>query len=125
MTVTIDFDGTLEKKNVQKYVKELMQRGIDVWILTARFDELHQHKYLSNPRNSDLWEVIDRLNIPRYKVIFRNMQSKADYLEGTNVLFHLDDDMIELEDIRSNTACFTKGIYVYDNFIEKCEKLLK
>jgi len=30
MKVSIDFDGTLSRKNVQKYAKELIESGIDV-----------------------------------------------------------------------------------------------
>ena len=56
--VTFDFDGTLSRKDVQEYAIELMKKGIDVWVLTTRYDELHKHRYEPNPTNDDLWEVI-------------------------------------------------------------------
>jgi len=37
MKVSFDFDGTLSKKDVQKFAKELVEEGHEVWIVTSRF----------------------------------------------------------------------------------------
>jgi len=39
--VTFDFDATLSRPDVQEYAKELIEKGIDVWVVTARYDDLH------------------------------------------------------------------------------------
>ena len=57
--VSFDFDGTLEFQDVQNYARTLMQSGVDVWVVTTRWDENHKHKYGLNPTLDDLWEVID------------------------------------------------------------------
>lgn len=36
MKVSFDFDDTLSKPKVQEYAKELINRGIEVYIVTAR-----------------------------------------------------------------------------------------
>jgi len=51
MKVSFDFDGTLEFKNVQDYAKQLLDEGVEVWVVTTRWDENHKHKY---PQNATL-----------------------------------------------------------------------
>lgn len=36
MKVSFDFDGTLEPPIVQQYAKELIEKGIEVWVVTSR-----------------------------------------------------------------------------------------
>jgi len=63
MIITIDFDGTLDREDVQKYAKRLIMDGHDVFILTSRYDDLHAHNYTLNPQNKDLYDVAYSLNI--------------------------------------------------------------
>ena len=53
--VTFDFDGTLSRADVQEYALELISKGVDVWVVTSRYDELQKHRYQINPTNDDLW----------------------------------------------------------------------
>lgn len=55
--VSFDFDSTLDKPYVQDYAQSLINRGIDVYVITSRYDELHKHRYLHNPTNEDLYKV--------------------------------------------------------------------
>ncbi len=121
--VTFDFDSTLSRTDVQDYAKSLISKGIDVWVLTSRYDELHKHKYKDNPTLDDLYEVTDRLGIPRWKIRFTCMRDKAEYLFGTNVIWHLDDDFIELNLINKETK--TIGVSVVGgNYKQKCSRML-
>jgi hypothetical protein len=123
-TVSFDFDGTLSKKDVQEYAIELMQKGVEVWVVTSRYDDLHKHRYPKNATNEDLWEVIDKLNIPRWKVRFTCMESKSLYFLNSKVIWHLDDDDIEIEAMRWGRLT-TKGIYVnFQEWKERCESEL-
>lgn len=124
LIVSFDFDSTLSRKDVQEYAKELTQRGIDVWVVTSRYDELHKHRYPHNPTNNDLWQVIDELNIPRWKVRFTCMESKSNYLMHTKTVWHLDDDTVELYEMRYN-KCQTTGISVNSgSWKQKCERYI-
>lgn len=125
MIVSFDFDNTLSRKDVQDYAKELISRGIEVWVITSRFDELHKHRYPHNPTLDDLWEVVDEIGIPRWRVRFTCMESKSLYLMHTNVVWHLDDDIIELSSIKYD-KCKTIGINVKGGgWKQKCERILK
>ncbi len=126
--VTFDFDETLSKLHVQEYAKELLERGVDVWVVTARYDDLHKHLYADdfgeNP-NQDLWDVVDKLGIPRWKVRFMNMVPKCYFLSHTDVIWHLDDNHTELFDIK-NSGIKTLGIQVNaGSWKRKCNRLLR
>ncbi len=121
--VTFDFDSTLSHKIVQDFAKSLMIKGIEVLVLTSRYDELHKHKYRHNPTNEDLYKVTDRLGIDRAKIRFQCMRPKAEYLFGTNVIWHLDDDYVEVNEINSQTE--TKGIDVtLKGWKKECKSIL-
>lgn len=126
MKVSFDFDGTLEFQNVQDYAAQLLKRGIEVWVVTTRWDENHKHKYPMNATLDDLWEVVDRLGIPRWHVRFTCMEWKATYLKGTNFVWHLDDNDEEVSECKKLQGCNVPIIDVFGNsWEEKCERLLK
>jgi len=126
MKVSFDFDGTLEFQNVQDYAAQLLKRGIEVWVVTTRWDENHKHKYPLNSTLDDLWEVVDRLGIPRWHVRFTCMEWKATYLKGTNFVWHLDDNDEEVSKCKKLQGCNVPIIDVFGNsWEEKCERLLK
>ena len=123
-TVTFDFDGTLQRKDVQQYAKELINKGVDVWVLTSRYDELHKHRYPKNPTLDDLYIVLKELGIPKHKVRFTCMEWKASYLKDTNVIWHLDDYSNEFSYFRK-LKVKTVPIQVNSgNWKQKCNKLL-
>jgi len=122
--VSFDFDSTLDKPHVQDYAISLIERGIDVYVITSRYDELHKHKYPHSGTNDDLYKVTKKLEIPRWKIRFTCMLLKSEYIDGTNLLWHLDDDWVELNHINRETD--TKGISVTGGgWKNKCERLIK
>lgn len=124
MKVSFDFDGTLQTEEVQLYAEQLIQKGVEVWVTTTRWDENHKHKYEDNPTLDDLWEVVDRLGIPRHQVRFTNMQWKYTYLTGTHFHWHLDDNESEITKARIN-ECNVPMIQVgQSTWKQKCEQLL-
>lgn len=121
--VTFDFDETLSRSDVQEYARELIALNVDVWVLTSRYDDIHKHLYPKNPTNEDLYAVTDALKIPRSKIRFQLFRKKSEFLKGTRVLWHLDDDEIELDYIKLNTD--VKPIAVYDkDWKEQCDLIL-
>lgn len=125
MKVSFDFDGTLEFQDVQNYAQELMAEGVEVWVVTTRWDENHKHKYPQNATLDDLWEVIDRIGIPRHQVRFTCMEWKHTYLKGTNFIWHLDDNPKEFSAAKLHD-CNVPMIDVDSNGWQViCDRLLK
>lgn len=129
--VSFDFDGTLERESVQKYAKELVERGHEVWIVTSRFGDDERYKSFFQTTtpvgltNKDLFEIVNSLGIPNERVHFTDMDDKWPFLKFFgDFLWHLDDDWIENRDILKNTK--TKAISsIGANWKSKCERLIK
>lgn len=122
--VTFDFDNTLSKPHIQDFAKLLLVLDIDVWVITSRQDELHASSVWTDPSSPDLWKVIDELEIPRNKVIFTNLEWKANYLKDTKVVWHLDDNWEEFSHFR-RLKLKTVPIQVNSgNWRSKCFRLL-
>lgn len=121
--VSIDFDGTLSKPNVQDYVKNIMFKGIEVHILTARESDILNTNEIQLIDNRDLWDVVEELNIPRSNVRFTGYDDKSNYLKDNLWIFHLDDDTIELNNIYkyTNTAAINVN---KPSWVKKCNFLL-
>jgi hypothetical protein len=125
MKVSFDFDGTLEFQDTQEYAAELIAKGVEVWVVTTRWDENHKHKYPENATLDDLWEVVDRLGIPRHQVRFTCMEWKYTYLNGTNFIWHLDDNPAEFSKAKTN-GCNVPMINVDTNgWMIKCDRLIQ
>lgn len=109
--ITIDYDQTLSIPSTQEYIKELLNDPkVECYVLTARYDDLNKHSYQKNPSNEDLWLTIDKLLIPREKVVFMNMKSKGKYLNNTKVFAHLDNCTKEIADIKTHSNTETVNV---------------
>jgi hypothetical protein len=96
--VSFDYDGTLAKPSVERYAKELVDRGFEVWVVTARVgdDDKSFQPWKQPDWNRDLWDSCERIGIPKERVMFTNFVEKIKFLKGKNFVFHLDDDEYEL-----------------------------
>ena len=103
MKVSVDFDNTLSREDVQNYAKNLLEKGIEVFVVTARFNELRKSFFKNNPTNNDLWAVCNKIGIPERNVIFCNMEDKYEQLVDTNLVWHLDDCWVTINEIISKT----------------------
>ena len=123
MKVSFDFDNTLSKNEVQDFAKSLISKNIEVWIVTARYDDDNYFKvWYRNGSNSTLYEVADRLGISRDKIVFMNMESKSNFLNNKGFIWHLDDDYIELNELRPTGVV---GVDVLKNDYKIiCKKML-
>jgi len=121
--VAFDFDETLEYECVQDYAKELIERGYEIWIVTAR-NSIPHPPYVSN---EDLYEVADKLKINYLHIKFTNELLKYHYFKTRNNAFilHIDNDDEEVNAINKN--CEIKAIeWINDpNWKNKCDKILK
>ena len=108
--ISVDFDNTLDRPDVQEYIKSLVNLGVEVWIVTARFDSTS--KYTSDLieawgiknlkfEHNQLFEVAEELGINRNHIVFMNMNPKKNFfIDNRDFLFHLDDDFVELSTIK-------------------------
>lgn len=99
--VSFDFDSTLDLRVVQDYAFELIEKGYELWICTARFDNDEAFKRWGNKNwNEDLYEVAKSLNIPNERIIFCNMDLKSNVIgKDDKFLWHLDDCTIEVNNL--------------------------
>jgi hypothetical protein len=117
--VAFDFDDTLDQDEVQEYAKSLIERGIDVWICTARLDNHH-----GNPNwNIDLFETAMSLRIPFGNIIMTNLSLKSAHLNKKGFTWLLDDMQSNIEDLMTSD-CIPILYVHYNNWKEKCEKLI-
>lgn len=139
MKCSFDFDGTLEFKNIQEYAKSLIKRGIEVWIITTRYDSNHTHKYKARfpeaewaeiydkhdgDPNHHVWGVAEMLGIPKHHVRFTCMEYKHKYLTGTKFVFHLDDNPEEMK-LARQLNCDVPFVDVNHNWQHKCEEFIQ
>jgi len=130
MKVSFDFDSTLTEKDVFNYATELVNRGIEVWIVTSRFSREEYIKNFNrmldlsgNPVNADLFNIANHIGIPKDRIHFTNMQDKYNFFIGKDFIFHVDDDWVENELIIKHTQ--TVPIDPHSTgWQDKCEKLL-
>lgn len=123
MKVSFDFDSTLSRKDIQTYAQELVDRGLEVWIITSRFE--YTDSSGNKCDNSDLFEVANKVGIKKGNIHFCNMEDKAEFIKDRKgYIWHLDDDIVELYYI--NTETDTVGILCTNpNWKVQCEKLLE
>jgi hypothetical protein len=107
--VSFDYDATLSRKDVQRFAKELVGQGIDVWIVTSRTsteDIVARNWTWCLNQNEIVFEVAEQCGIPKENIVFTDHADKINFLAGKEFLFHLDDDEDELmEIVRSGDKC--------------------
>lgn len=105
--VSFDFDSTLSIASIQEYAKMLIDKGIEVWIVTRRYDS--EDKYTLDflkeiqvepdelkKQHAELFEIADRLGIKREHIVFMNMNPKYLFFkDNPDFVWHLDDDWTE------------------------------
>jgi hypothetical protein len=118
--VSFDFDGTLSNTDIQAYASRLIRRGFEVWICTCRMED---NKAPSPNWNYDLFEVAGELGIKRENIIFCNLSDKASFLANKDFIFHIDDDLTELSNLK-DTDVIPVSVFGNKNWEQDCEKAI-
>ena len=128
MRVSFDFDGTLARRDVQNYAKELVNRGLEVWIVTSRFSTesaLKKGWHWIEKQNQELYDVAEKCGIKKENIKFTDQVDKIVFLKGKNFKFHLDDDEVELMLIfESDEKCIPLNVS-HSDWREHCETVIE
>ena len=121
LKVSFDFDGTLTRRNIKEYAQSLVARGLECWIVTSRMG------FGKEPRpdwNDDLFNTAAEIGILPEHIHFCCMDNKANFLNGKGFIFHIDDDIIELSFVKTDSDC--KPICCFGNhtYISECENAI-
>ena len=101
MKIAFDFDGTLDREDVQTLAQQIIDLGHQVEIVTTRWDEDKKHKYhFWNTMTADeqknlhkpVYDAAKKLNVPYH---FTNMEWKAEFLRKNNFEVLIDDNRYE------------------------------
>lgn len=120
--VSFDFDSTLDIEKVQEYAKDLIKRNFEVWICTSR---LHADKAPNKEWNDDLFQVAKHVGIKNEHIMFTNLNLKSEFIKDKGILWHLDDDTIELDFINNETKCIGVERGRKNNWHKECETIIK
>lgn len=88
MKVSFDFDSTLSRKCVQDYAQELIFRGFEVHIVTSRFEKAALNRSNSY-NNADLFDVAERLGIPKEEFILQMVPTNLDFLKKILIFYFI------------------------------------
>ena len=122
MKVSFDFDETLDKSHVQKYAKTLIEKGVDVHIVTSRMSDDKMFPIIG--WNTDLYEVANAIGIKRENIHFTNGSWKYEFFfKNSDFLWHLDNDFDEIVKLKKTSV---KPVSVLtSSFVAKCNRLIK
>ena len=122
-TVTVDFDGTLDRADVQDYITEIMGLGHIVYIITAREpDGANEIEVIDN---SDLRDVANQLGIDGDHIIYTSYEDKVEACNSVNSDLHLDDRIAENKLIDAHCPDTYTVWAESDRFRELCDGILR
>ena len=106
---SFDFDATLSRKDVQEFAKEIIEQGVEAWIVTTRTsteDIVARNWHWCLNQNEIVFKVAEECEIPKERIVFTDHTDKINFLKGKGFVFHLDDDEHELMEIlNSKDGC--------------------
>lgn len=93
MKISFDFDGCLgDNKYIQMLALSMVKHGMDVYVLTARFND-------KNNQNRDLWSLVETLGIKEENCLFAGETQKQLLMKEHNIDLHFDDNELEVSSI--------------------------
>lgn len=128
--VSFDFDGVLSRPPVQRFARELVDAGVEVWITTMRLASEEALSPGAPPPdygptdNSDLFRVAAAIGVPVDRIIFTNLNWKSAALAGRDFVWHLDDCPDTLAEIRANGAGVVGVLYGRAGWKIACRRAL-
>lgn len=94
MRISFDVDGVLDTERGFELAQRLINRGEDVFIITARNERF----------NREVYELAERLNIPRLRIYFTNGADKWRTVQAARIERHYDNSAEQIDKINQNTS---------------------
>jgi hypothetical protein len=131
--VSFDFDDTLSFEDVQEYAWQLVESGIEIHIVTSRYEDVTRYPFhVSN--HDDLNIIAIKLAIDPENIHFTNMENKYHFFEkNRDFIWHLDNDECEISLMKWHrnkqnkyieTNLKTIGILLEYGYQDICNELL-
>ena len=93
MRVSFDVDGVLDTEGGKRIARRAIDRGDDVFIITARNERL----------SAGVYEIANELGIPRLRVYFTNGADKWRIIDRLDIDLHYDNSREQVDKIEQNT----------------------
>lgn len=104
LRVSFDYDGTLSRPDVHKFAEQLVQSGIEVWIVTTRYKQYDFINGRPLADNFDLLSVARACGINEKHIVFTSTKPKYQFFKDADFLWHLDNDEVEVREINEHTS---------------------
>lgn len=100
--ISFDMDGTIDdhfgdqeknphKHEIRGFIKQLINRGYEVYIITRRYGPENSSKGIGMEHVKVL-KVAEELGIPSERIIFTNREWKYSFVQSIGSCMHVDDD---------------------------------
>ena len=93
MRVSFDVDGVLTTEGGKRIAKIAIDKGDDVFIITARNERL----------SAGVYAIANELGIPRLRIYFTNGADKWRTIERLDIDLHYDNNQEQVDKIEQNT----------------------
>lgn len=105
MRITVDFDGTLTRDDVQQYVEMLRSRNISATVITSRYGFTYKDKDgLGYEQNKDLFDKIEGLGFSKDDVYFSNGGGKNRLIKLLKPVLHLENNGREIDEVMMGSS---------------------
>lgn len=94
MRVSFDIDGVLDTEPGKQIAKRAIDKGDDVFIITARNE---------GRASAEVFAIAEELDIPRLRVYFTNGADKWRTIERLDIDLHYDNSREQVDKIEQNT----------------------
>ena len=94
MRISFDIDGVLDTESGQLIAQRAIDRGDDVFIITARNEDR---------ASAEVYEIAQKLNIPRLRVYFTNGADKWRTIDRLDIDLHYDNSREQVDKIEEFT----------------------
>lgn len=102
ITFSFDFDGTLgESLELQEFCKKFIAHGIEVKILTRRFEP----GFYQEDEHSWVYALAKELGIKHENIHFTNRKYKYEFVDKLGIHYHIDDDFNDYYYILNHSKC--------------------
>ncbi len=120
MKFSFDFDGTLlDSSKLQHYCQEMLKSGIEVYIITRRFDLEYVIK-----EAEEVYEMGEKLGIKKENIFFTNRAYKYEFIKKLEIDYHIDDDYNDVYYIKTWTKSKCILFIEQENWEEQIQNLL-